>query len=140
MTSWWLGRWGSRLLQLCLLMKTEGQPSRKTKAQNCIKIDCQCYRTYRAISRTITLKSISEKLAATEPSVHVTSIASALQLSKTKKLQDCPTRVKTDRVAYARWYLQNINVGVQVYVGEISFNLFTHRTRGRAKRREPVFR
>ena len=93
-------------------------------------------------------RSISEKLAATEPPVHVsvTCIARALdgQLVTTKKLQDCSAqrnsaRVKADRVAYAQWYLQHVD-DAHVYVDETCFNLFTHRTRGRSKRGEPAFR
>ena len=124
--------------------------SRGGRLQQCVKMTDVVERIVQYVEHQpdITLKSISEKLAATEPPVHVsvTSIARALdgQLITTKKLQDCPAhrnspRVKADRVVYAQWYLQHIN-DVHVYVDETCFNLFTHRTRGRSKRGEPAFR
>ncbi len=98
----------------------------------------------------ITLKSIQQKLSTAEhEAVHlsVISIARALdaKLITTKKLEDCPAqrnspRVKAARANHAQWYLANVNLGVQIYIDETSFNLFTRRTRGRAERGQPAYR
>lgn len=96
------------------------------------------------------LKAINAELRVRLPlerHVSTTSISNVLkgQLITLKKLEDAPTErnsnlTKQRRRDYAAWLMQNVQRYDFIYVDEAGINIWTKRTRGRARRGERAVR
>jgi len=104
-----------------------------------------CFTLLKVISLEIILMfhvQINEELQVrlpNKPNIHISTLAKALDgmLVRLKKLEDAPIdrnspATKELRREYATWFMQNANANF-IFVDECGFNLFTARTRGRAR-------